>query len=113
MSRNKPSLPSIELPAMFKRTEPEPTPEQSTAGSNVPDPLPGMESYVTEPEPEKKKLKPQSVYLTKADLAWVQKIADEYNESRHAVMQYAVKELIREYKRGKKFRTDILGKLDK
>ena len=109
--RPKSSLPEIPPYEMFQRTEP--APEQSTAGSNVPDPLPGMESYVTEPEPEKKKLKPQSVYLTKADLAWVQKIADEYNESRHAVMQYAVKELIREYKRGKKFRTDILGKLDK
>ncbi len=99
------------LNSLFTPTEPKQQP--NAAGSNIPDPLPGMESYVTEPEPEKKKLKPQSVYLTKADLAWVQKIADEYNESRHAVMQYAVKELIREYKRGKKFRTNILGKLDK
>ena len=102
------------LNSLFTPTEPKQQPNAADP-SNVPQPIPGLEEYVTDPvqEPEKKKLKPQSVYLTKADLAWVQKIADEYNESRHAVMQYAVKELIREYKRGKKFRTNILGKLDK
>ena len=113
MSRNKPSLPSIDLPAMFKRTEPEPTPEQSTAGSNVPDPLPGMEQYVTEPLPEKKKLKPQSVYLTKTELAYIQEIADRYDESRHSVLQFAVRELIREWRKKGQLRTNILGKLDK
>lgn len=112
MPRKKAELPSI--PNMFNRTEPEQQPNAADP-SNVPQPIPGLEEYVTDPvqEPEKKKLKPQSVYLTKAELAYIQLIADEYGESRHAVMQYAVKELIREYKRGKKFRTNILGKLDK
>ena len=74
-------------------------------------PLPGFED-VPQPKPEKK-LKPQSVYLTKSELAYVQDIANAYGESRHAVLQYAVKELIRQWKRGKKPRTNNLGKLDK
>lgn len=104
-------MPRQALKTMFKKTEP----QQPTAAepSNIPTPIPGMETYVSESEPEKKKLKPQSVYLTKSELAYVQEIADAYGESRHSVMQYAVKELIRDWKRGKKPRTNILGKLDK
>ena len=61
----------------------------------------------------KKKLKPQSVYLNESELKYIQDIANEYGESRHSVMQFAVKELIRHYRAGKKFRTNNLGKLDK
>lgn len=100
---------SRQLKTLFQRTEP----EQSNTGHNIPDPLPGMESYVPESEPEKKKLKPQSVYLTKTELAYVQEIADTYGESRHSVMQFAVKELIREWRKKGQLRTNILGKLDK
>lgn len=103
------------LNKLIKRTEPVPDQEQqpTAAGPNIPDPLPGMESYVTEPLPEKKKLKPQSVYLTKTELAYIQEIADRYDESRHSVLQFAVRELIREWRKKGQLRTNILGKLDK
>ena len=87
------------LNAMFKRTEQEP---EHPTGDDT-----------TNTEPEKKKLKPQSVYLTKAELAYIQEIADKYGESRHSVLQFAVKELIREWKKKGQLRTNILGKLDK
>ena len=85
--------------------------------SETPVPIPGLEEYVkpapaADPKP-KKPLKPQSVYLNESELKYIQDIADAYGESRHAVLQYAVKELIRQWKRGKKPRTNNLGKLDK
>ena len=112
------------LNSLFKPTEPKAAPEAAAAPSIVatsePEaagnpfdmvPLPGFEGI---PQPkQEKKLKPQSVYLTKSELAYIQDIADAYGESRHAVLQYAVKELIRQWKRGKKPRTNNLGKLDK
>lgn len=105
------------LNGLFKPTEPAPVQEQqpTTAELNVSDPLPGMESYVSESQPEKKqgKPKPQSVYLTKTELAYIQEIAEHYGESRHSVMQFAVKELIREWRKKGQLRTNILGKLDK
>ena len=118
-------MPKRSLKALFTPTEPKEAPEAtatpSISATSEPEaaagnpfhmvPLPGFED-VPQPKPEKK-LKPQSVYLTKSELAYVQDIADTYGESRHAVLQYAVKELIREWKRGKKPRINNLGKLDK
>ncbi len=106
------------LSKMFRPTEPvqpiaDPI-EGSSGSSEKPVPIPGLESLVSsDPVPEKKKLKPQSVYLTKAELAYIQEIAEQYGESRHSVMQFAVKELIREWKKRGQLRTNILGKLDK
>lgn len=62
---------------------------------------------------EKQTQKPQSVYLTKSELAYIQEIADTFGESRHAVIQYAVRELINQWKQGNPPRTNILGKLDR
>lgn len=106
---------SRQLKTLFQRTEPEPKQQPSTADPNIHNPLPEIETLVTEPESEKKqgKPKPQSVYLTKTELAYIQEIADAYGESRHSVMQFAVKELIREWRKKGQLRTNILGKLDK
>lgn len=90
--------PRNKLNPMFIPTEP----KQLPTGDDTPN-----------TEPEKKKLKPQSVYLTQAELAYIQEIADTYGESRHSVLQFAVKELIREWKKKGQLRTNILGKLDK
>ena len=111
------------LNKLFTKTEPE-TPEAaadpSTAATfETPVPIPGLEDLV-KPEPKpaadkptSKRQKPQSVYLTESELKYIQDIADTYGETRHSVMQYAVKELIRDWKRGKKPRLNNLGKLDK
>ena len=117
------------LNTLFAKTEPEPVnQEQQDTGSpsNAAPfqkvPIPGLEEYVTpetQPAADTKKKttsakqKPQSVYLNESELKYIQEIADEYGETRHSVMQYAVKELIREWKRGKKPRVNNLGKLDK
>lgn len=103
--------------ALFQKTEPEPEAAPAAAMLEEPTPIPGLEEYVTpitNAAPNvKKKLKPQSVYLNESELKYIQDIANEYGESRHSVMQFAVKELIRQYRAGKKFRTNNLGKLDK
>jgi len=98
------------LNQLFTKTEPE-------ALDTLPEAAAGPELFATsEPaadKPKSKRQKPQSVYLTESELKYIQDIADTYGESRHSVMQYAVKELIREWKRGKKPRLNNLGKLDK
>ena len=118
-------MPKKKLNSLFKKTEPEPetlAPASVSAVSDAaaaadpaepfePVPLPGFEDV--EPPKEKKRIKPQGVYVSEIDMKYIQKIADEYGETRHGVMQYAIKELIRQYRRGKKLRTNILGKLDK
>lgn len=83
-------------------------PKQEPPRETAPEPTPAPD-----PDKNKKKTKPISVYLNEADSAYIQEIAKTYGESRHAVMQYAAKELIRQWKQGKKPRTNILGKLDK
>ncbi len=80
----------------------------TAAPKAAPNPAP-----IEKPKRKKPQIKPQGVYLTETELAYIQDIANTYGESRHGVMQYAVKELIRQWKRGKKPRTNILGKLDK
>ena len=93
------------LDKLFKPTEP-------TANvGNDPEPMETATPAVKQRKPQR--IKPQSVYLNESELAYIQEIADKYGESRHAVMQYAIKELIRQWKAGKKPRTNNLGKLDR
>ena len=103
-------MPRKKLNSLFQPTEPEPIadPRQATEDSAE-----EQSAELAKPKRKPQRIKPQSVYLNESELAYIQQIADEYGESRHAVMQYAIKELIRQYKRGKKFRTNNLGKLDK
>ena len=63
------------------------------------------------PAPKKKKNTPHSIYLSDTDYKIIQDIAASYNETPHAVMQYAVRETIRKWKRTKKLKTNEDGKL--
>ena len=62
-------------------------------------------------EPEKK-LKPQSVYLNASDQEYLRVMCNQYNVKRHAILQYAVRELIRRWKDGEQLRMNNVGKLD-
>ena len=115
------------LNSLFKKTEPslqeqidnvylnmdygEPEiPDDDTAA----DPVATLEA---EPAPEtktkKKKTTPRSVYISESDYEVIQDIAAAYGEKPHAVIQYAVKEVIRKWKRTKKLKTNEDGKLRK
>jgi hypothetical protein len=65
---------------LFKITEPEPKPDQEEA--------------------ESKKKYPLSVYLNEADRKAVDEIAQWSGQSRHAVLQYAIKRIIKEWRQG-------------
>lgn len=67
---------------LFKITEPEPKPK------------PDQE------EAESKKKYPLSVYLNEADRKAVDEIAQWSGQSRHAVLQYAIKRMIKEWHQG-------------
>jgi hypothetical protein len=67
---------------LFKITEPEPKPK------------PDQE------EAESKKKYPLSVYLNEADRKAVDEIAQWSGQSRHAVLQYAIKRIIKEWRQG-------------
>jgi hypothetical protein len=67
---------------LFKITEPEPKPK------------PDQE------EAESKKKYPLSVYLNEADRKAVDEIAQWSGQSRHAVLQYAIKRMIKEWRQG-------------
>jgi len=67
---------------LFKITEPEPKPK------------PDQE------EAESKKKYPLSVYLNEADRKAVDEIAQWSGQSRHAVLQYAIKRIIKEWRNG-------------
>ena len=60
----------------------------------------------------KAKLHPQSVYLNESDLDYLQTICNQYKVKRHALLQYAVRELIRRWKKGEQLRFNNVGKLD-
>ena len=62
-------------------------------------------------EPEKK-LKPQSVYLNESDLDYIQTMCNQFKVTRHSLLQYAVRELIRRWKKGEQPRFNNVGKLD-
>lgn len=98
------------LNPLFTPTEPKEAPAAAAAPS-----LTGMYEHAADPGQldRKPQQKPQGVYLTEVEIKYIQQIADEYGETRHGVMQYAVKELIRQWKRGRKPRVNVLGKLDK
>ena len=70
------------LNPLFKTTEPEPRPEQETAQDDT------------------KKKYPLSVYLNSADRQAIDEIAAWSGQSRHAVLQYAVKRVIKEWNQG-------------
>ena len=78
---------------LFKITEPEPKPK------------PDQE------EAESKKKYPLSVYLNEADRKAVDEIAQWSGQSRHAVLQYAVKRVINDWRKGKKPELQIQHKL--
>lgn len=67
---------------LFKITEPEPKPK------------PDQE------EAESKKKYPLSVYLNESDRKAVDEIAQWSGQSRHAVLQYAIKRMIKEWRQG-------------
>ncbi len=68
---------------LFKITEPEPRPEQDQ-----------------EEATKSKKKYPLSVYLNEADRKAIDEIAEWSGQSRHAVLQYAIKRVIKEWRQG-------------
>ena len=95
--------------ALFKTTEP-----TAEAAADLSPVAPLEAAADSAPKARKpQRIKPQSVYLNESDLKYIQAIAEEYNETKHAVLQYAVKELIRKWKRGGKLKTNNIGKLDR
>jgi len=69
---------------------------------------------IAQPSPEKKdtgKIKPVSVYLNQEQLAYIDQIKNYAGATRHAVIQYAVRELIRSWQAGKKPDFTITHKL--
>ena len=101
------------LNTLFKKTEPS-LQEQIDNNKTAADPVATLEA---EPAPEtkttKKKTTPHSVYISESDYEVIQDIAAAYGEKPHAVIQYAVKEVIRKWKRTKKLKTNEDGKLRK
>lgn len=65
-------------------------------------------------EKERKKFPPISIYLTGAEQVEAQELADQAGVSRHALLQYAVRYFISEYKKDKKIlktvKKTVLGK---
>ncbi len=71
--------------------------------------------FFDEPEEEKKKTYPPvSVYLSAEEQIEAQELADKAGVSRHALLQYAVRYFIAEYKKDKKIlkteKKTVLGK---
>jgi hypothetical protein len=70
---------------------------------------------VLQPTPEENKkigkIKPISVYLNEEQLAYIDQIKDFAGATRHAVIQYAVRELIRNWQAGRKPEFTITHKL--
>ena len=62
----------------------------------VPEPKPKPDQE----EAESKKKYPLSVYLNEADRKAVDEIAQWSGQSRHAVLQYAIKRIIKEWRQG-------------
>ena len=111
------------LNTLFKKTEPA-TQEQIDAvylGMNYDEPDepetaadPVTPAPKQEPKTKRKPtVTPHSVYISKPDYEIIKAIAAAYNETPHAVLQYAVRETIRKWKRTKKLKTNEDGKLRK
>ena len=102
------------LNTLFQQTEPI---EAAAAADPEPIAAGSPETMESKAEPTKarkpQRIKPQSVYLNESELLYIQDIANTYGETRHAVMQYAIKELIRQWRAGKKPRINNMGKLDR
>jgi len=80
--------------SLFKKTEPE---EQ--------------EPKQVQEEAKSKKKYPLSVYLNESDRKAIDEIAAWSGQSRHAVLQYAVKRVINDWRKGKKPELQIQHKL--
>jgi len=63
------------------------------------------EEQKTDKPSEPEKINPVGVLLSKEELARLDQIAGEVDQSRHALLQYAVKDFIRRYDQGERPRT--------
>jgi len=102
------------LNTLFRKTEPDITDIDTPADpvsilEATPIPAPIQETKTK----RKPTVTPHSVYISKEDYEIIKAIAAAYNEKPHAVIQYAVKEVIRKWKRTKKLKTNEDGKLRK
>lgn len=103
------------LNTLFKKTEP--VTQQEIDDDKPADPVLPLEAAPAPKQEPKTKRKPtvtpHSVYISKPDYEIIKAIAAAYNETPHAVLQYAVRETIRKWKRTKKLKTNEDGKLRK
>lgn len=68
-----------------------------------------LSSPFTKTEPKKAgKVNPVSVGLTASELAKLQEIASELDQTRHAVIKYAIKDFIKRYDAGNKPKTKTI-----
>ena len=59
----------------------------------------------TKPSKSKDKVNPVGVALSKGELARLDVIAGELDQSRHAILQYAIKDFIKRYDQGERPKT--------